>query len=51
MPIFNITSLLLFIVTDMSENNENYIYCNKSALLCLLNVINFIRHQQESPLQ
>ncbi|XP_029344827.1 serine-protein kinase ATM [Acyrthosiphon pisum] len=30
---------------------ENNIYCNKSAVQCLLSIINFIRLQQNDPLQ
>ncbi|VVC40821.1 Hypothetical protein CINCED_3A017263 [Cinara cedri] len=33
--------------SDLCEN----IYFNKSALQCLLNIVNFIRHQQKNPLQ
>ncbi|XP_060874698.1 serine-protein kinase ATM isoform X2 [Metopolophium dirhodum] len=35
-------------VYDAIENN---IYCNKSAVQCLLSIINFIRLQQNNPLQ
>jgi len=45
---FYITYWTLFIVSDAVENN---IYLNKSAVQCLLNIINFIRRQQENPLR
>lgn len=35
----------------VSNDNESNIYCNRSAVQCLLNIVHFIRLQQKSPLQ